>query len=208
MPYWNVPYSIIKEEILPKWLQDPHYLDKEEMELVYNFGNEVKPVALTETSLDQVKQGLLKIRQRPGKKNPLGRVKFIFPNKDDVYLHSTPANSLFSKSRRDFSHGCVRVEDPELLAEFALKNQKEWTKEAIEQAMKSPKTERVILKKPIPVLFFYTTSFIDQDGNLEFYPDIYGHDAVLLGALQKTEDLSDNLLFVSTRPPLQAAVVK
>lgn len=208
MPYWNVPYSIIKEEILPKWLQDPNYLDKEEMELVYNFGNEVKPVALTETSLDQVKQGLLKIRQRPGKKNPLGRVKFIFPNKDDVYLHSTPANSLFSKSRRDFSHGCVRVEDPELLAEFALKNQKEWTKEAIEQAMKSPKTERVILKKPIPVLFFYTTSFIDQDDNLEFYPDIYGHDAVLLGALQKTEDLSDNLLFVSTRPPLQAAVVK
>jgi len=208
MPYWNVPYSITKEEILPKWLKDPSYLDKEEMELVYNFGNEVKPVAMTQYSWAEVKQGLLKIRQKPGKKNPLGRVKFIFPNKDDVYLHGTPANSLFSKSRRDFSHGCVRVEDPKLLAEFALKNQNEWTEEAIELAMNSSKTERVKLKKPIPVLFFYTTSFFDQHDNLEFYPDIYGHDAVLLGALQKTEDLSDNLLFVSTRTPLQSAVVK
>jgi murein L,D-transpeptidase YcbB/YkuD len=178
------------------------------MELVYNFGNNVKPVAFTESSINQVKQGLLKIRQRPGKKNPLGRVKFIFPNKEDVYLHSTPANALFSKSRRDFSHGCVRVEDPELLAEFALKNQEGWTKETIKSAMKSPKTERVILKKPIPVLFFYTTSFIDQHDKLVFYPDIYGHDAVLLRALQKTEDLSDSALFVSTHKPLQAEVVK
>jgi murein L,D-transpeptidase YcbB/YkuD len=197
MPYWNVPYSITKEEIIPKWLENDDYLNKEDMELVSNFGNNVKPVALTDTSIALVKQGLLKIRQRPGKKNPLGQVKFIFPNKDDVYLHGTPANSLFSKSRRDFSHGCVRVEDPKLLAEFALKEQDKWTKEAIQLAMKSAKTERVVLKKSIPVLFFYMTSFFDQDDQIVFYPDIYGHDAVLLGALQKTEEFPDKLLFVS-----------
>lgn len=197
MPYWNVPYSITKEEIIPKWLENDDYLNKEDMELVSNFGNNVKPVALTDMSIALVKQGLLKIRQRPGKKNPLGQVKFIFPNKDDVYLHGTPANSLFSKSRRDFSHGCVRVEDPKLLAEFALKEQDKWTREAIQLAMKSAKTERVILKKSIPVLFFYMTSFFDQDDQIVFYPDIYGHDAVLLGALQKTEEFPDKLLFVS-----------
>jgi murein L,D-transpeptidase YcbB/YkuD len=197
MPYWNVPYSIAKEEIIPKWLENDDYLNEEDMELVSSFGNNVKPVALTDSSIDLVMQGLLKIRQRPGKKNPLGQVKFIFPNKDDVYLHGTPANSLFSKSRRDFSHGCVRVEDPKLLAEFALKEQDKWTKEAIQLAMKSAKTERVVLKKSIPVLFFYMTSFFDQDDQIVFYPDIYGHDAVLLGALQKTEEFPDSLLFVS-----------
>jgi L,D-transpeptidase YcbB len=197
MPYWNVPYSITKDEIIPKWLENGNYLNKEDMELVTNFGNNVKPVSLTDTSIALVKQGLLKIRQRPGKKNPLGQVKFIFPNKDDVYLHGTPANSLFSKSRRDFSHGCVRLEDPKLLAEFALKEQNKWTKEAIQLAMKSPKTERVILKKSIPVLFFYMTSFFDQNDQIVFYPDIYGHDAVLMGALQKSEEFPDKLLFVS-----------
>jgi murein L,D-transpeptidase YcbB/YkuD len=200
MPYWNVPYSIIKDEILPKWSEDEDYLNQEEMELVPNFGNQAKPVAITEASWALVKQGLLKIRQRPGKKNPLGQVKFIFPNKDDVYLHGTPANALFGKSRRDFSHGCVRVEHPQLLAEFVLQNQAAvWSKEAIQSAMKAAKTERVVLKQPIPVLFFYMTSFVDAQGNLIFYPDIYGHDAVLLGALQKTEDLSDSLLFVSSQ---------
>lgn len=197
MPYWNIPYSITKEEILPKWLEDKAYLEKEQLELVTNFGNNVKPVAYSDASKDLVKKGLLKIRQRPGKKNPLGQVKFIFPNKDDVYLHGTPANALFSKSRRDFSHGCVRVEAPELLAEFALKKQNEWTKEAIKLAMKSDKTERVLLKKSIPVLFFYMTSFIDQEDKLVFYPDIYGHDTALTEALQKTQDVSDGLLFVN-----------
>lgn len=197
MPYWNIPYSITKKEILPKLIQNTNYLAAENMELVSSFGNEVLAVPFTETSIAQLKQGTLKVRQRPGLKNALGRVKFIFPNEDDVYLHDTPANSLFSKSRRDFSHGCVRVEDPEKLADFVLKNQEGWTKQAVEQAMKTPKTQRVILKKPIPVLFFYTTSFFDQNDNLVFYPDIYGHDAVLLGALKKPEDVSDQSLFIS-----------
>jgi L,D-transpeptidase YcbB len=198
MPYWNVPYNIVKEEILPKLMQDPSYLDKENMELVTTFGNETKAVAFTGSSIAELKQGTLRIRQRPGKKNALGKVKFIFPNKSDVYLHDTPAQTLFSKSRRDFSHGCIRVANPEGLAEFALKNQ--WSKETIQQALNTPKTRRVILKKSIPVVVFYVTSFIDQYDNLAFYSDVYGYDAVLQEALHKSRDLSDQAIFAP--PPV------
>ncbi|MDP2903151.1 MAG: L,D-transpeptidase family protein [Methylovulum sp.] len=193
-PYWNVPYNIVKEELIPKLSRNPGFLNKENMELVSGAGIS----AFSEASIAQLKQGSLRVRQRPGKKNALGKVKFLFPNKNDVYLHDTPANALFSRSRRDFSHGCVRVSNPESLAEFALKNQKGWDKAAIRQAMYSPKMQRVILKKPIPVLFFYITAFFDQQNNLIFYPDIYGHDTVLQEALKKPEDLSDQVLFVST----------
>ncbi len=195
-PYWNVPYNIVKKEILPKLIQNPGYLDKENMEVVTAFGNEAKAVAFTGSSISGLKQGTLRIRQRPGKKNALGRVKFMFPNKENVYLHDTPSQTLFSKSRRDFSHGCVRVDNPEGLAEFALKNQ--WSAEKIQQALQTRKTQRVILKKSIPVLFFYVTAFFDQYNNLVFYPDIYGNDTVLLEALKKPEDLSDQSIFVST----------
>ena len=198
MPFWNVPPSILRKEILPKLIRNSHYLDQENMELVTGFGNQVQAVPFTESSFEQLRQGSLKVRQRPGGKNALGRVKFIFPNEEDVYLHDTPANALFSKSRRDFSHGCVRVENPVGLAEFALKNQAGWDREAILLAMQMSKTQRVTLKKPIPVLFFYTTSFFDQYDNLAFYPDIYGHDAVLLGVLSKPRDLSDQSLFISS----------
>ncbi|MDD2660322.1 MAG: L,D-transpeptidase family protein [Methylococcales bacterium] len=194
MPYWNVPYSIVKQEILPKLMQNPGYLDKENMELVTTSGNGTQVVGFTASSIAGLRQGTLRIRQRPGKKNALGRVKFIFPNKEDVYLHDTPSQNLFSKTRRDFSHGCVRVENPEGLADFVLKNQ--WSKEAVQQALNTPQTQRVVLKKPIPVLFFYITAFFDQYDNLEFYPDIYGYDATLLDALRKSEDLSDLSIFV------------
>ena len=206
MPYWNVPYSIIKNEILPKLMQNRGYLDKENMELVSVFRDGEKPTVLNEGAMILLKEGKLRIRQRPGGKNALGRVKFIFPNKDDVYLHDTPSNSLFSKSRRDLSHGCVRVANPQKLAEFALKNQDDWNPETIQLAMNTPKTQRVILKKPIPVLFFYTTAFFDPSDNLGFYSDIYGHDAVLLEALSKPDDLSDQSLFISTNTAQEALI--
>ena len=194
MPYWNVPYNIVKAEILPKLMQNPGYLASQNMELVTSFGNQARAVAFNGSSIAQLKQGTLKVRQRPGKKNALGKVKFIFPNKSDVYLHDTPSRSLFNKSRRDFSHGCVRVAKPEQLAEFALKNQ--WSKETIQQALHTPKTRRVILKESIPVTFFYATSFIDQYDDLAFYSDIYGYDAVLQDALNRSGDLSDDAIFV------------
>lgn len=195
MPYWNVPYKIVNEEIVPKLLQNPGYLDAENMELV----KDGKPVGFTGGAISLLKQGSMGIRQRPGKKNALGKVKFIFPNRADVYLHDTPASSLFSRSRRDFSHGCVRVAHPERLAEFVLKEQAGWDTDAIQKAMKMTKSQRVFLKQPIPVLFFYTTAFFDQDDKLAFYSDIYGHDTVLLEALKKPEDLSDQALFASVQ---------
>jgi|GEM_PF-101603 len=200
MPYWNVPYNIVKAEILPKLMKSRGYLAKENMELVTTFGNATKAVAFTSSSIDQLKQGSLRIRQRPGKKNALGKVKFIFPNKNDVYLHDTPSRSLFNKSRRDFSHGCVRVAKPDQLAEFVLKNQ--WSKETIRQALNTQKTRRVILKKSIPVLVFYVTSFIDQNNNLAFYSDIYGYDTVLQQALNKGGDLSDEAIFAPPPAPI------
>ena len=195
MPYWNVPYNIFKKELLPKLQQNPGYLEKENMELVATFANESKSVTFNSSSIEQLKQGNLRIRQRPGKKNALGRVKFMFPNKDDVYLHDTPSRSLFAKSRRDLSHGCVRVANPEGLAEFALKDQ--WTKEEIQIALTAPKTQRVVLKKSIPVLFFYSTAFFDPNNDLVLYSDIYGNDAILVDALKNSDDLSDQSIFVS-----------
>jgi L,D-transpeptidase YcbB len=198
MPYWNVPKTILKDEILPKLIRNPGYLSSQNMEVVSSFGNSAKPVSLNSDAIEKLKRGVYRVRQRPGNRNSLGKVKFIFPNKDDVYLHDTPANSLFGKSRRDFSHGCVRVENPKVLAEFALKNQGNWNADTIKKAMRTQAMQHVVLKNPIPVLFFYTTSFVDQNNNLAFYQDIYGHDAVLLEALKKSDDLSDQSIFVST----------
>lgn len=200
MPYWNIPYSILKTEVLPKLMKNPNYLAKEHMELVPNFGNEIKAVPFSDNTIAQLRRGTLKVRQRPGGKNALGKVKFIFPNQNDVYLHDTPANALFGKSRRDFSHGCVRVENPRQLAEFILKDQEGWNKDTIQAAMQTPKTRHVVLKKPIPVLFFYTTSFFDQQDNLVFYQDIYDQDSTLQSALEKPADLSDQSLFISKSP--------
>jgi len=206
MPYWNVPFSITKKEILPKLLQNNNYLNQENMELVAVNRNTETPTALNRETLSMLQQGKLRIRQRPGGKNALGRIKFIFPNKEDVYLHDTPANALFSQSRRDFSHGCVRVANPQKLAEFVLKNQGDWNPETIQLAMNTPKNRRVLLKEPIPVLFFYTTAFFDQFDNLEFYPDIYGHDAVLLKALSQANDLSDQWLFIGSNTAQEALI--
>ncbi|MGR9088795.1 MAG: L,D-transpeptidase family protein, partial [Gammaproteobacteria bacterium] len=206
MPYWNVPYSIVKSEIMPKLIQNPNYLNQENMELVTGTGHEIKIVALSSDSVALMKQGSVRVRQRPGKKNALGRVKFMFPNKEDVYLHDTPANALFSRSRRDFSHGCVRVENPEGLANFVLKDQPGWNKDTVKQALQTDKTQRVILKHSIPVLFFYVTSYIDDRGRLTFHSDIYGHDAVLMEALKKNQDLSDQSLFISKNVSTSSAV--
>ena len=208
MPYWNVPKTIMKDEILPKLVRRPGFLASQNMEIVSSFGNSAKAVAVSKDSIEKLKKGLLRVRQRPGARNSLGKIKFIFPNKDDVYLHDTPSTSLFSKSRRDFSHGCVRVEDPRALAEFALRNQGKWNPDTIKKAMKNPANQQVVLQQPIPVLFFYTTAFVDQDNNLGFYPDIYGHDDTLKAALNKADDLDDQSIFVSARETVVAPAAK
>ena len=162
-PYWNVPRSILQNEVLPAMEHDPGYLARHDMEMVPGADG-----------------GAPRVRQRPGAKNSLGLVKFIFPNDADVYLHGTPARELFARSRRDFSHGCVRVADPPALALWLLKDQPAWMREAIEAAMNGTRTQQVNLSAPVPVLLYYLTALVSpDDGLLHFPDDLYGHDAAL-----------------------------
>lgn len=176
MPYWNIPKSIYEKEILPKVANNQGYLASQEIELVRHQNSEERGGG-----------SYLRARQRPGKKNPLGRVKFVFPNTADVYLHDTPSRAAFNRPRRDLSHGCVRVAEPEQLAEFVLSNQGDWNKETIKQAMSTPKTRHVTLKRTVPVLFYYATTFVDHTNQLRFYPDVYGQDEQLKKALNKIQ---------------------
>jgi L,D-transpeptidase YcbB len=185
-PYWNVPRSILRNEILPALRRDPGYLDREDMEIVRGPGDDATRVALTNENLALLQQGKLRVRQRPGPSNALGLVKFVFPNEADVYMHGTPAQRLFAQSRRDFSHGCVRVEDPVSLAEWALKGNQEWTRERILSAMGGTRTFGVHLAQPIRVILFYTTAVVmPEDGTVRFAEDIYRLDARLEQALAR-----------------------
>lgn len=196
MPYWNIPKSIMDKEMLPKLLSDEEFLANQDIELVGRYADDDEEEN-QDSIVDEIKSGRVRGRQRPGSNNPLGRVKFIFPNKADVYLHDTPGKAAFNRDRRDLSHGCVRVAEAEKLAEFVLGDQSEWDQQTIQQAMAGPKTQRVTLKKSIPVLFFYTTVFVGLDDKPRFYPDIYGQDELLQTALSKAADPSVKQQLVS-----------
>jgi len=183
-PYWNVPASIIQEEILPALQRDPQYLERNDMEIIRGNDDEAVPVAASPGSIALVRAGQLRIRQRPGPGNALGLVKFMFPNEESIYLHDTPAQALFGRARRDFSHGCVRVENPVGLAEWVLRGTAGWGLQAIRDAMSGDQTLKVELARPIDVLIFYTTAIVLADGTVQFFEDIYGHDQRLLAALR------------------------
>lgn len=134
---------------------------------------------VTDDILGQLRSGKLSIRQKPGSNNALGLVKFSFPIRYNVYLHVTPMMALFSRARRDFSHGCIRVEDPLTLAAWGLRDKPEWTRDRILAAMNGDKTIVVDLDKPIPVLVLYGTAVVMEDGEVRFFDDIYEHDAAL-----------------------------
>jgi murein L,D-transpeptidase YcbB/YkuD len=138
-----------------------------------------------EEVLAQLRAGKLMVRQKPGPKNALGLIKFIFPNDQNVYLHSTPSQSLFSESRRDFSHGCIRVEDPKTLAEWVLRNNPGWTIERIEAAFKAEKQQQVNLTHEIPVLIVYGTAIAKESGQIFFFDDIYGYDKAMRKPLEQ-----------------------
>jgi murein L,D-transpeptidase YcbB/YkuD len=183
-PYWNVPRSIVENEMLPRIAREPGYFAAEEMEIVAD-GTVLPdgPESVAMLAADEAR-----LRQRPGPKNALGRVKFLFPNAHDVYLHDTPARTLFQRSRRDFSHGCVRVEKPEELVRWVLRDQPEWTPERISEALASTTESWVLVRSPILVVLLYTTAQVHGDGSVRFYEDLYGHDAALERALATYED--------------------
>jgi murein L,D-transpeptidase YcbB/YkuD len=183
-PYWNIPSSILRAEILPALRRDPEYLRRHNMEVVSGPGDDAPSIPLTPEVLEQLDRNAFRVRQRPGPENALGLVKFVFPNDENVYLHGTPAPQLFDRTRRDFSHGCVRVQDPVALAEWVLKDRPDWTRDRILTAMHGAKSLRVDLPRPIRVVLFYVTAVVmPEDGTVQFADDIYGHDTQLARAL-------------------------
>jgi murein L,D-transpeptidase YcbB/YkuD len=185
-PYWNVPPSIQRSEIVPAIKRNPNYVTNQNYEVVTQSGQLVSSGAVSNEVLEELRTGKLGVRQKPGPKNALGLVKLMFPNEYHVYLHSTPAQQLFGESRRDFSHGCIRVEKPDELAAWALKNNPGWTLERVRSAMQSGEDNvQVDLPKPIPVLILYGTAVVDEQGIVHFFDDLYGHDASLKQVLAK-----------------------
>jgi murein L,D-transpeptidase YcbB/YkuD len=182
-PYWNPPYSITVKEIVPKARRDPDYMAKESLEIVASGDDNATALPVTEENLSAVVSGKLHIRQRPGPGNSLGLAKFMFPNDDSIYMHGTPAQQLFSRARRDFSHGCIRLEDPARLGEWVLRDQPEWTRARIDAAMNGSRPTRVNLKQPITVVLFYDTVHVNSENVVFFVEDIYGHDRALDAAL-------------------------
>jgi murein L,D-transpeptidase YcbB/YkuD len=185
-PYWNVPPSIQRSEIVPAIKRNPNYVTNQNYEVVTQSGQLVSSGAVSDEVLDELRTGKLAVRQKPGPKNALGLVKLMFPNEYHVYLHSTPAQQLFGESRRDFSHGCIRVEKPDELAAWALKNNPGWTLERVRSAMQTGEDNvQIDLPKPIPVLILYGTAVVDEQGIVHFFDDLYGHDASLKQVLAK-----------------------
>jgi len=182
-PYWNVPSSIIRGEIAPAVLRNPGYTDSKNMELLYN-GTAVSPWQV-DWSQVSASNFPFRVRQRPGPGNSLGQIKFLFPNKHDVYLHDTPSKSLFTRSYRAFSHGCIRVQDPFAFADALMANEPNISRTSLE-AMFGPNEKWVNPQTTIPVHLAYFTLRVDVDGTLRNYGDVYGHNEALIAAMGLT----------------------
>ncbi len=184
-PFWNVPVSIIKKELVPHIQANPGYLEEKNYEVL---GRSGKPI--TTYTASSIEHGGYLVREKPGPGNSLGLIKFMFPNQYDIYLHSTPAVGLFGRQRRDFSHGCVRVQHPDQLAVWVLDGQKdkdgEWDLDHVNAAMNDGEdNKQVSLKTQLPIVIFYLTAHVDGDGKVDFFDDIYHYDADLDDTLKK-----------------------
>ncbi|CAL1520897.1 L,D-transpeptidase family protein [Chitinophaga sp. MM2321] len=182
-PYWNVPPGILAKEVLPGLKRGAgSYLARQNMEIVGASGKVISPGSINFNKYSGGNFPYI-VRQRPGPKNSLGKVKFLFPNEYNIYLHDTPARYLFGENKRSFSHGCIRVAEPKHLAEWLLRDDSTWTEKKIDAAMNAGKEKYVTLKERIPVFIGYFTAFVDSKGNLNFRDDVYGHDARLAATL-------------------------
>lgn len=179
-PYWDVTPTIAVGEIKPAATKDPSFLARNQYELVEK-GEVVPPWP---ENIARIGQGI-RVRQTPGPHNALGKVKFIMPNDFQVYLHDTPSKAMFERTRRDASHGCIRLGDPLALARFLLRDQPDWTPEKIEAAATGPEPTTVRLREKIPVIITYATAVARENGDVFFYSDIYGHDKVLAQTLAR-----------------------
>lgn len=189
-PYWYVPPGIAAEEVLPELQQDPGYLEAKGMQVVEGQGDQARVVdpagiAWSTIAADQLTYGFM---QSPGPQNPLGRIKFVFPNPYDVYLHDTPERGLFARQVRDFSHGCVRLEKCLDLAVYVLGQDPKWTRESIQEAMDADQTLQVDLPEPIPVYLLYWTAWVAADGKVQLRSDPYDLDRRLQEALEKSSN--------------------
>jgi L,D-transpeptidase YcbB len=185
-PYWNVPPSILRGEIVPAIQRDRTYIARKNYEVTTQDGKVVTSGEISDEVLAQLRAGKLAVRQKPGPSNALGLIKLIFPNEHNVYLHSTPSQVAFSRSRRDFSHGCIRVERPAELAAWVLRNDGNWTQDRVQEEMLSGKDNVTLnLAKRVPVFIVYGTALAYENGEVHFTDDIYGHDTKLAAALAK-----------------------
>lgn len=177
-PYWVVTHNIFTKEFVPKLRKNPGYLKKQNIELVSakDYVTLIDPFGVDWSQNGNHYHNFI-ARQKPGRDNSLGKVKFIFPNQFSIYLHDTPAKALFSQNNRSFSHGCIRVEKPEFLTKFLLKDQPNWTEKTLQKAWSTPFEQYIPLKVKMPVFIAYFTAWVDTDGKLNFRKDIYGHDA-------------------------------
>ena len=166
-PYWNIPKSIVKNEVLKDMGRNKNYLNEHNMEVT------------------GYREGLPVIRQKPGPSNSLGLVKFLFPNSYNIYLHDTPSKSLFNESDRAFSHGCIRVSEPVKLAQFLLRNDSAWDDDKIVAAMNTGTEKTVTLKDKVSVFIVYFTAFVDRGGEINFRKDIYDRDGRLAEMMMK-----------------------
>jgi murein L,D-transpeptidase YcbB/YkuD len=186
-PYWNIHDSIATKEMLPKIMKDPDYLMRQNIEVVKVSKAATQVINPSKINWNEAPGDFqYQLRQKPGGHNSLGLVKFLFPNEFNVYLHSTPAREAFSRTRRDFSHGCIRVEKPAELAAWALRNNSGWTLERVQSSMeRGSDSVTVTLARSIPVFIDYAAALAYENDEVHFYEDVYGHDARLAGALAK-----------------------
>ena len=178
-PFWVVTPTIIKKELVPHVESDKDYLSDKNFEVITRAG---KPAP--DWTVDGLAHGRYMVREKPGPQNSLGLVKFMFPNKLNIYIHSTPALQLFAHSRRDYSHGCVRLQDAEKMADWVLADEPKWTPDAIHDAMENGQDNKTVgLLHPLPVVIFYATAEVGDDGKVYFFDDLYGYDKDMEGVL-------------------------
>ena len=184
-PTWTVPPGILAKDILPRVQQDPGYLATKNMDLVDRDGSKVDPTSVDWSQYSARRLPPYQIVQRPGPTNALGRVKFIFPNEHFVFLHDTPSKSLFSRTERSFSSGCIRVENPFELAEILLNDADKWNPGTIQKLLDSEKPQTVFLKEQMTVMLLYSTVGVLDETLVRFYNDIYERDARVLRSLNE-----------------------